>query len=72
MSVKKIRPMARVEYDYGNDGRDGKYYVQYYCPKCGKKIEFGDIACDECGTFFDWSQKALIKVIREVEWVENT
>ena len=69
MSVIKRKPMARVEYSYGNDGRDGEYYVQYSCPKCGKKIRFEDIACDECGTFFDWSQKARIKVVREVEWV---
>lgn len=66
--VEKIRPDAEVRYDYGNDGRDGRYYISYCCPKCGRLLFKGDIACDRCGTFFDWSKTASIEIIRKVMW----
>lgn len=66
--TKKVRPAASVELDYGNDGRDCHYYVAYKCPTCGKSTNEGTVACDRCGTFFDWSKKASIKEIRKIEW----
>ena len=66
--VEKIRPDAEVRYDYGNDGRDERYYISYHCPKCGRSLSKGDIACDECGIFFDWSKTAGIEIIRKVVW----
>lgn len=68
MSVTKVRPDAKVIYDYGCDGRDGHYDIDYSCPKCKKNILKKDIACQECGTFFDWSKKATIKIIPIIEW----
>jgi len=68
IKAKKVRPAASVELDYGNDGRDCRYYVAYKCPTCGKSTIEGTVACDRCGTFFDWSKKASIKEIRKIEW----
>lgn len=51
--VEKIRAKASIEWSDGNDGRDGRYYVEYRCPGCNRKIPEGRMACDECGTFFD-------------------
>lgn len=68
MAVRKIRPDAEVYWDNGADGRDGAYRIKYTCPVCGKKIYRDDIACDECGTFFDWSMKAEIVVTRSIVW----
>ena len=66
--VDKIRPNASVAYSYGNDGRDDHYYVSYSCPKCGKRLVNYEIACDECGTFFDWTHTAHIEIRREIVW----
>ena len=66
--VKKIIPGASVKYNYGNDGRDDSYRIYYYCPKCWKPLSKYEIACDECGTFFDWSKTASIEIIRKVVW----
>ena len=60
--IQKIRPIARAKYSDGNDGRDWHYYVAYYCPTCQKPIFHYETACDKCGTFFDWSKKAHIKI----------
>ena len=51
-AIEKVRPTARVELDDGNDGRDGKYIIAYYCPKCSRRIwsYARDNACDQCGT----------------------
>ena len=68
MEVLKIRPEATEEYTYGNDGWDGHYYIKYSCPKCHKNLYEGEIACVNCGTFFDWSHKAVIKTKRYIEW----
>ena len=71
--IEKIRPVATVKWSDGNDGRDGRYYIEYRCPKCGKLIHgyHRDTACDECGTFYDWgNREPSIKVIREVDWNE--
>ena len=67
--VDKIRPNAMKYWNDGNDGRDGRWDIQYYCPKCCKTLRENDIACDTCGTFFDWSKKAKIKIIYDIEWV---
>ena len=66
--VKKVRPNAEVEYSYGNDGRDDYYYPSYSCPKCGNYINENQQACEECGTFFDWSKTATIQIVRQIVW----
>lgn len=68
MSVNKIRPNATIKYNYGTDGRDGYDYISYSCPVCTKNIKKKDIACTECGTFFDWTKTAKIKTVQTVEW----
>lgn len=68
MAIEKIKPNARMMWTNGNDGRDGHYYICYTCPKCNKPIDEGDIACDECGTFFDWTERAHIKYTQVIEW----
>lgn len=66
--MNKIRPNASVEFSYGEDGRDCYHYIRYKCPNCNKGIREKDIACTECGTFFDWSKRASIQIVREVVW----
>jgi hypothetical protein len=66
--VEKIRPIASIQHSYGNDGRDGFDYIQYNCPKCKKRILDIDIACDNCGTFFNWEKMAKIKTIKTIIW----
>lgn len=68
VGIKKVRPHATVEFSNGIDGRDSFYYVHYTCPTCGKSIRENDIACDVCGTFFDWSKKAKIELVRTIVW----
>lgn len=67
-SPVKVRPRADQAYSSGNDGRDGHYYIKYSCPNCSKVINKYDIACEKCGTFFDWSEKAYIETQRSVRW----
>ena len=66
--MERIRPKASVGFDRGEDGRDCYHYVQYRCPKCDIRIIRGDVACAECGTFLDWSKKAKIVIVRQIEW----
>ena len=66
--VEKVRARVTLEWSDGNDGRDGHYFVKYWCSQCNKSIKEDDIACDVCGTFFDWSKKAKIVVHRDIEW----
>ena len=66
--IVKVKPIADALYSYGNDGRDAHYYVQYSCPKCKKKISYKDIACDRCGTFFKWNQRARITMLPYIVW----
>ena len=69
--IKKVQPIAKPYVDYGMDGRAGATYcIQYYCPNpiCKKEIHEKDIACTNCGTFFDWSKKAYAKVVLVAEW----
>lgn len=66
--MNKIRPNATAYLDYGEDGRNCQHRILYKCPGCNKIIREKDIACTECGIFFDWSKRAVIKVIRTVEW----
>ena len=71
MSVKKIRPIAKVEFSEGIDGRDAHYYIAYSCPVCHRSIYGygGSDACDRCGTFYDWgTSEPRIKIKRTVEW----
>ena len=65
---EKIRPIAQVKFSDGVDGRNPHYYISYNCPNCYKDIRKGDIACTKCGTFFDWSKKAHLKVHYSAEW----
>ena len=30
--IEKVRPSASIEWSDGNDGRDGRYYIEYRCP----------------------------------------
>ena len=66
--VDKIRPDATYDWSEGNDGRDSTYKIKYFCPKCYKSLYEGEIACDKCGTFFDWSKKAYIRMKPTIEW----
>lgn len=69
--IKKIRPLAWVEWSDGNDGRDGHYYIEYHCPKCGKRILYyrHENACDRCGTFYDWGKREPeIVITRSIKW----
>ena len=65
---EKIRPIAQAEFSDGIDGKDAHYYISYKCPTCYKDIRKDDVACTCCGTFFDWSKKARLKVHYIVEW----
>lgn len=70
MMIKK-RPTARIEWSNGNDGWDGRYYIAYYCPECGRRIQHyaKDNACDRCGTFYDWGKREpVIEITRSVKW----
>ena len=68
--IEKKRPTTSIKYDFGCDGRDGCYYIEYSCPTCGRTI-FGyksSTACDRCGTFYDWGQREpKIEIIRSVK-----
>lgn len=66
--ITKVRPIAEKRYSSGCDGRVSQWIVDYYCPKCKKPINNGDIACDKCGTFFDWSKTAHIRMNPEIVW----
>lgn len=68
ISINKEKPKAGMRYSSGNDGRDAKWVVDYSCSKCGKPINKGDIACDRCGTFFDWGKTAHIRMNPEIVW----
>lgn len=65
---QKVRPKAEAEYSDGIDGRNPHYYISYYCPNCQKYLKERDIACDRCGTFFDWTKKAHIRMNPEIVW----
>ena len=67
-NIEKIRPRAFIQFSEGNDGRDSHYYIEYRCAGCNRCIRKGDIACDQCGTFHDWSKTASIVIRREIEW----
>ena len=67
-SITKVRPSVEKRYSQGNDGRDAHWVVDYLCPTCKKSINKGDIACDRCGTFFDWEKTAHIRMIPEIVW----
>lgn len=67
-AIKKVRPTAEKRYSCGNDGRDARWVVDYSCPNCKQSISKGDIACDRCGTFIDWSKKAYIRMSPEIVW----
>ena len=69
--IRKERPIATVEYNYGNDGRDGHYYIAYKCPCCLRYIPWHkyETACDRCGTFYDWGRsEPHIEIKRSVKW----
>lgn len=68
MAIEKIKPNADADWTNGNDGKDGRYYIKFTCPGCGREIRENQMACGDCGTFFDWRKQAYIKCIRVVEW----
>lgn len=54
-----IRANASIKWTDGNDGRDGRYYIQYSCPKCGKTFYNEEMGCKNCNIFFDWTKKHI-------------
>ena len=69
--TNRMRPKAVIRYNSGNDGRDGRYEIEFSCPNCGQKLKSyaEKNACDKCGVFFDWGhQKPRIEVVRTVVW----
>ena len=66
--INKVRPTACIRHSEGNDGWDARDYISYQCPTCNKRIGTDDIACDNCGTFFDWSKHARIEIEKVVVW----
>lgn len=70
-NINKVRPSAKVAVDYGHDGRDIKYYIEYKYPVCNNWI-MGykrENSCDKCGAYFDWgNREPKIVVKRSVEW----
>lgn len=79
--VEKVRPRCETGWTEGNDGRDAHSTFEFYCPTCGRHIFTTQTcwldlrmvyslptACDECGTFFDWSKSPRIKTTSWVEW----
>lgn len=65
-----MRPNATIEWDCGNDGRDGHYYISYTCPHCTNRLWEEDHfdVCPICTARLDWSKKARIKVTQTIEW----
>ena len=64
--IVKVKPKAEAR---RNDWAfPARWDVDYSCPKCGKWIRERDIACDKCGTFFDWSKTAHIRMNPEIVW----
>lgn len=71
MAVEKIRPNAYIYEDHGEDGREFHREVRYNCPECGRIIGGykAEIACDQCGTFYDWGEyPARIVVKTDIVW----
>lgn len=66
--IEKIRPLATIEHRWNCDGYKEWYEIDYECPNCRKHLKVGDIACDVCGIFFDWSKRARIVVERRIVW----
>lgn len=66
--IHQISPVASSYYDNGNDGKDGRWRIRYSCPKCGSTIDEYQQACEHCGSFFDWSKIAHIKMKPTIEW----
>lgn len=69
--IQKYRPNATIKWSDGNDGRDGRYYIAFSCPKCGRYISGYEsaTACDQCGTFYDWGKREpRIEITRSVAW----
>ncbi len=64
----KIRPNAEIKWDFGTDGRDSGYYIEYTCPNCKKRIFQSDYKCKGCNMPIDWSKKAYIEYTRHIEW----
>lgn len=66
--IEKIRALATIKHRWNDDGREEWYEIDYECPNCRKHLSVGDIACDVCGIFFDWSKRAKIVVERRIVW----
>lgn len=68
--IEKKRPKAKIAKKYNADGRGSWYEIDYFCPTCGQMIrEFNcENACDNCGTFYDWSKEAKIHIERSIIW----
>ncbi len=69
--VIKIRPKAELYHNNGNDGWDAHDDIRYRCPTCNRLIGSyrAEIACDQCGTFYDWGDRpARIVVTKSVQW----
>lgn len=69
--IEKIRPTAKVVEKMNDDGWRTWHEAEYHCPTCGRKIRgyMEETACDECGTFYDWSKKAEVEKVYQIKWV---
>ena len=68
--VEKIRPNAIIVTESNDDGWRTWKAVEYHCPTCNHKIRgyMKETACDQCGTFYDWSKEAKIETIYQIKW----
>ena len=69
--IKKIRPMAKLAQRSDSDGWHSLWDIDYFCPVCHRKIRDykSDVACDECGTFYDWrSSSPEVITKNELVW----
>lgn len=68
-TVKKLRPRTEIHEYLDMEFKLSSYGIDYYCPICEKRIPSykSDIACDKCGTFFDWGEHEPT-ITRTVVW----
>lgn len=68
-NMDKLRPRASIEVSADSDNRL-IYSLGYYCPECSKRIGCykQKLACDNCGTVFDWRKEARIVCQHNIVW----
>lgn len=68
--IEKVRPFAEIVECCDSDGRHSWEEIEYRCPTCKRIINHhvNDVACDKCGTFYDWSKTAKIRTVESIVW----